>query len=263
MATSSIGIDFTGRVAVVTGAAGGIGAGLVDALAHCGAQVLALDRNGRALIAAHQQSPYTGLVSTREVDVSDWDQVAGAAETASETWGRLDVWINCAGVFPNAPLLQITPAGLAATMSVNLAGAVAGAQAAAPYLSEGTGSVLNISSIAATRARPGRMEYSASKAALEQATRCLAVELAPRGIRANAIAPGYIETAMLSWIHRDSLTTAQAIEEVPLHRIGSVEDIVAAALFLISDAASYITGAVLPVDGGLRVAGSQIPNLAQ
>lgn len=251
-------MSFAGRSAVVTGAAGGIGAGLVRGFAAAGAHVFALDLDGEHLAAAYRQGPDHGRIDTAAVDVSDWGQVAAVAAQAAREFGGLDVWINCAGVFPYTPLAELTAASLAATMAVNLAGAVAGAQASARYLRDETGSVLNISSIAATRARPGRLAYGASKAALEQATRCLAAELAPRRIRANAIAPGYIDTAMLDWIRRDPEITRQATQEVPLGRIGQVEDIVNAALFLASTAAAYITGVVLPVDGGLRSAGSQL-----
>lgn len=251
-------VDFTGRVAVITGAAGGIGEALVNAFADAGSHVLAVDSNGKALDAARHKQPDNDRVSTSAVDVTDWKQVAAAAGEAADVWGGLDVWINCAGVFPYAQLEKITAASLTSTMMVNLAGAVAGAQAAAKHLTNGSGSILNISSIAATRARPGRLAYGTSKAALEQATRYLAAELAPRGIRVNAIAPGYIDTAMLDWIRRDTKTADRATREVPLGRIGTVSDVVNAALFLASDAAAYITGVVLPVDGGLRSAGSQL-----
>jgi len=251
-------VDFTGRVAVITGAAGGIGEALVNAFDGAGAYVLAVDRDGEALAAARQRQPDNGRVATTTVDVTDWEQVAVAAGEAASAWGGLDVWINCAGVFPYAQFEKITAASLMSTMAVNLAGAVAGAQAAAKHLTNGSGSILNISSIAATRARPGRLAYGTSKAALEQATRCLSAELAPRGIRVNAIAPGYIDTAMLDWIRHDARTTERATREVPLGHIGKVGDVVNAALFLASDAAAYVTGVVLPVDGGLRSAGSQL-----
>ncbi|HET7357244.1 MAG TPA: glucose 1-dehydrogenase [Nocardioidaceae bacterium] len=244
-------IDYAGRVAVVTGAARGIGAGLVSAFADAGAAVLALDRDAAELAAA-QESRHDRRVVTEAVDVTQWEDVAAAAQEARSRWGRLDVWVNCAGVFPQAPLEEVTADHLAATFAVNVHGAVAGAQAAAQHLTHGSGAIINVSSIAATRPRPGRLAYGTSKAALEQATRCLAVELAPYGIRANAIAPGYIDTAMLDWIRRDAQATQQATFEVPLGRIGCVDDIVNTALFLASDAAAYITGVVLPVDGGLR-----------
>lgn len=249
---------FTDTVVAVTGAANGIGASLACAFAEAGANVLAMDRDAAALSAARDGWASSDRVATSVVDVADWDQVAAAAGQTLESWGGVDIWINCAGVFPHAPLAQINAEDLASTMAVNLAGAVAGAQAATDHLRHGTGSILNISSVAAVRTRPGRLAYGTSKAALEQATRCLAAELAPRHIRVNAIAPGYIDTAMLDWVHRDAETTERATREVPLGRIGQVSDIVNAALFLSSEAAAYITGVVLPVDGGLRSSGSQL-----
>jgi 3-oxoacyl-[acyl-carrier protein] reductase len=256
-ATGNMHVDFTGRVVVVTGAAGGIGAGLVSTFADAGAAVMAVDRDASLLASAQRQWPDTRVASAT-VDVGRWEDVAAAAAEALRRWGRLDVWINCAGVFPYASLSEVTADSLAATFAINVSGAVAGAQAAAEHMTPGSGSVINVSSIAATRARPGRLAYGASKAALEQVTRCLAAELAPRGIRANAIAPGYIDTAMLDWIRRDAATTERATNEVPLGRIGGVQDVVNAALFLASDAAAYITGAVLPVDGGLRAGASRL-----
>lgn len=248
-------IDLTGRVAVITGAARGIGAGLVAAFADAGAAVLALDRDEPAADAR----PPGNRVAHHTVDVARWEEVADAAAQAVRRWGRLDVWINCAGVFPYARLGDVTADQMTTTFAVNVHAAVAGAQAAAEHLTKG-GSVINISSIAAARARAGRLAYGTSKAALEHATRALAVEFAPRGVRVNAVAPGYIDTAMLDWARGDGGLSDLASREVWLGRIGEVGDVANASLFLASDAASYITGAVLPVDGGLRAAaGGSMP----
>lgn len=246
-------VDIAGQVAVVTGAARGIGSAFVEALLLAGASVLAIDRERDELAAAVHGWPDEGDVSTAVVDVTSWADVADAAATAVARSGRLDIWVNSAGVFPYAQLAHLTAEDLEATFGTNVSGAVAGAQAAASHMtSRGRGTIVNVSSIAAVRARTGRLAYGASKAALEHATRCLAIELAPSGIRVNAIAPGYIDTAMLDWIRRDTAVEQAAQAGVPLGRIGLVNDVVGALLFLVSDAASYITGATLPVDGGLR-----------
>jgi 3-oxoacyl-[acyl-carrier protein] reductase len=252
-AAGSMQVDFTGRVVVITGAARGIGAGLVTAFAHAGAAVLAVDRAAGKAEATAEQAGF-GQVVSRTVDVTRWAEVTDAAGEAVARWGRLDAWVNCAGVFPQARLEELTAENLAETFTINVHAAFAGARAAADHLSAG-GSVINVSSIAAVRPRPGRLAYGASKAAVEHATRGLAAELAPAGIRVNAIAPGYIDTAMLDWARREGVLDALATNEVWLRRIGEVADIANATLFLASDAASYITGVVLPVDGGLRAAG--------
>lgn len=253
--TDRRGVDVAldGQVAVVTGAARGIGSALVEALLLAGASVLAIDRDRDELAAAVRGWSRTGDVSTAVVNVASWADVADAANAAFARTGRLDIWVNNAGVFPFAQLADLTAEDLETTFRVNVSGAVAGARASSAHMaSRGRGTIVNISSIAAVRARSGRLAYDASKAALEHATRCLAIELGPLGIRVNAIAPGYIDTAMLEWIHRDSAVEQAAEAAVPLGRIGQVDDVVGALLFLVSDAAAYITGAILPVDGGLR-----------
>ena len=177
------------------------------------------------------------------------------AEGVYDEHGRLDIWVNNAGVFPRADVFSVTPEHWDATQAVNVKGVFLGAQAAAEQMSKtGSGTIVNMASIAGYKARPTRVAYCASKAAVEHLTHCLALELGPLGIRVNAIAPGFIETPMLDWLQDEPETKSRALKTIPLRRFGNPDDVVGLVLFLVSDAARYITGHTLAVDGGVRYA---------
>lgn len=154
-------------------------------------------------------------------------------------------------VFPQAAFTDITPQQLALTYGVNVNGVVYGGQAAARHFrTVGGGAIVNMSSVAAVRARPTRATYNSSKAAVRHLTTCMAVELGPDNIRVNSIAPGYIDTEMTRWIREDQAAMDRALTTVPLRRIGAPMEVFAALYFLLSDSARYITGVSIPVDGG-------------
>ncbi|MFF5989299.1 SDR family NAD(P)-dependent oxidoreductase [Prauserella flavalba] len=253
--------EFPGKVAVVTGAARGMGARFTSALAARGVHVVGGDINAgqmsatagelNATLATQALHEQPGTVVGAGVDVTKADEHEALAQLALERFGRLDFWVNNAGIFPFALVDEITPEQINATLSVNVEGVLFGAQAAARHLGPG-GAIVNMSSVSAIRVRRGRGAYCTSKAAVAHLTESLAVELGDKGIRVNAIAPGYIDTEMTRWVREDPAALRHALDTVPLHRLGSPEEVVGPLLFLLSDSARYVTGHSIAVDGGSR-----------
>jgi 3-oxoacyl-[acyl-carrier protein] reductase len=253
--------ELAGKVAVVTGASRGIGARFAAGLAVRGVQVLGADIDEARMaataaevtaeIAAAAAPVAPGSVVGTRVDVRDAAQQDALARLAVDRFGRLDFWINNAGIFPEAPVVDIPPEQISATLAVNVEGVLFGAQAAARRMAAG-GAIVNMASVAAVRVRRGRAAYCSSKAAVQHLTECLAVELGDAGIRVNAIAPGFVDTEMTRWVQDDPVALQKALDTVPLHRLGSPEEIVGPLLFLLSDSARYVTGHTLAVDGGSR-----------
>ncbi|MFF4771426.1 SDR family NAD(P)-dependent oxidoreductase [Microtetraspora fusca] len=169
----------------------------------------------------------------------------------SQHFGRIDFWVNNAGVFPYALAGEIPADQMRSTLAVNVEGVLYGAQTAARHMGPG-GAIVNMSSVSAVRVRKGRGAYCTSKAAVAHLTESLAVEFGDRGIRVNSIAPGYIDTEMTRWVQEDPVALRHALDVVPLHRFGSPEEVFGALLFLLSDSARYITGHSIAVDGGSR-----------
>jgi len=244
--------EFHGKVAVVTGAARGMGACFAQGLAAQGVHVVAgdIDEQGLKAGAAAFSGAGGGSVTPVGMDVSVPEEHSRVAVGARDQFGRLDYWINNAGVLSGAPVLDITPEQVQATYAVNAAGVLHGCQAAARAFSPGPGAIINMASVTALRPRPGRGAYSMSKAAVDHITRILAVELGGTGLRINAIAPGLIATEMTRQLREDPAAMGQVLKRVPLGRIGEPEDVMDVALFLLSDSARFITGATIVVDGG-------------
>lgn len=257
--------ELAGKVAVVTGASRGIGARFTAGLAVRGVHVVAADIDEARMAATasavaaevdavHRARPGSvvpgSIVGTR-VDVRDAREQDELARLAVERFGRLDFWVNNAGIFPEAPILDISAEQISSTLDVNVEGVLFGAQAAARQMKAG-GVIVNMASVAAVRVRRGRAAYCSSKAAVQHLTECLAVELGDVGIRVNAIAPGFVDTEMTRWVQDDPAALQKALDTVPLHRLGSPEEIVGPLLFLLSDSARYVTGHTLAVDGGSR-----------
>lgn len=245
-----------GRTAVVTGATRGIGAALARSLLHNGTNVVAGDIDFLHLLDTVERLrnecvSYAQIVPV-ETDVCDPSQLTALANVAISQFGRLDYWINNAGVFGINGVMDITAEELSKVFGVNVNGAVFGTQAAARAMAESGGAILNISSIAATVVRPTMATYGGSKAAIDHLTRFQAVELGPRNIRVNCVAPGMIETGMLDWISDQPDLLSRTVESIPLRRLGQPEEVADAALFLLSDASRFITGQTLVVDGGVR-----------
>jgi len=234
--------SLAGKTAVVTGASRGIGAALADALAGAGATVTGLAR------AAAPVGPFVNPVRYVMRDVTAGiDDICAAAGAAT---GRLDILVNAAGI--TAPGGDV--ATFADTISTNLTAAYACCNAARRHMGQG-GSIINVTSIASVLGLPGNPAYGAAKGGLRMLTKSLAADYGQHGIRVNALAPGYIHTAMTDASYRDAARHERRRAHTCLGRWGTVEDLAGAAIFLASDAAAYVTGIDLFVDGGWTAQG--------
>ncbi|MFJ4268654.1 SDR family NAD(P)-dependent oxidoreductase [Paenarthrobacter nicotinovorans] len=244
--------ELAGRVAIVTGAAGGIGTAFVEGLSAQGVHVLAADLDIsqiKQLDSSPRDAGTAGSVKPYGIDVTSPKENAALVTTAAAEYGRLDFFIGNAGIYPSGTAFEVGPEQLLRTIDVNVAGLMAGAQAAAEIMQPGS-AIVTMSSVNATKARQGRLSYSISKAAVEHLTRALAVDYADRGIRVNAIAPGFVDTAMTSWAKNDPRVLTEVLKGIPMHRAGSPTEILGVLLFLLSDSARYVTGHSLVADGG-------------
>ena len=240
-----------GKVAIVTGGARGIGLAIATCLADEGVSVVISDLNGEAATVAAQKLTAKGLAALAvKTDVASAGDVTAMVAVTLAQWGRVDILVNNAGITRDGLLLRMKEEDWDAVISVNLKGAYHCIKAVLPLMTkQRSGRIVNISSIAGVMGNAGQANYAASKAALIGVTKTVAREYASRGITVNAVAPGFIDTAMtapLSPAVREGL-----LKEIPLARLGSPEDIAHAVLFLSSDHASYITGQVIHVNGGM------------
>lgn len=234
-------IDLRGKLAVVTGANGGIGQAIVTTLREHGAKVIATDLT----------LPSTEDPDFRQLDVSDVAAIKELANDIQSTYGQLDIWVNNAGMLRRSTALDIQEKDWDLAIDVNLRSVVFGCQAAATVMKESGGAIVNLSSYAGLKARPNCIDYASAKAGVHHATKCLAVELGPLGIRVNCIAPGYINTKMSNWMHEDPALKAQYLGKTPLGRLGDPEDIAKGVLYLVSPMSSFVTGQTLVIDGGI------------
>jgi NAD(P)-dependent dehydrogenase (short-subunit alcohol dehydrogenase family) len=248
-------------VALVTGAARGIGLAAARRFLAEGWRVALLDIDGPAQEAAAASLDAAERTLALTCDVADPAAVAAAVRAVEARFGRLDALVNNAGTAVFKPLLETSHAEWSRVLAVNLDGPFLCSQAAAPVMARGGGgSIVNITSISGLRASTLRVAYGTSKAALAHLTRQQAVELAGLGIRANAVAPGPVETAMAKAVHSPAIR-ADYHDAIPLARYGLDEELANAIYFLSSPQASYITGQVLAVDGGFDAAGIGLPTL--
>jgi NAD(P)-dependent dehydrogenase (short-subunit alcohol dehydrogenase family) len=243
------------RVAVVTGAARGIGQAIALRLAGEGAHVVLNDLQEEMLADTERLIAGHGGVSLRvAADIADRADTGRLADRAVAQFGRLDIWVNNAGITRDALLLTMTSEQWDAVLRVNLTGTFNGCQAAAAHMATaGGGSIVNLSS-RAYLGNIGQANYSASKAGVVGMTRTLALELARHGIRVNAIAPGFVDTEMARAVPEE--VRERVVKAIPLRRMARPEEIANVALFLASDESSYITGQVLVVCGGRSVGGA-------
>ena len=241
------------KIALVTGGGAGIGRAIAETFAREGAFVVIADRDGKAakeVAAAIVKA--NGAASAHAVDVTDTDQVKALIEEIGRSHGRLDVLVNNAGVGERADFRHLSDEAWDKVWKTNLDGTVRCAREAFDLLkASGKASVINLSSIMASKHMRQMAVYSATKGAVSALSRSLAVEYAPYGIRVNTLLPGYVETALIGRYISNPMIAKALLTQTPLRRFGTPEDIANAALFLASDEAAYITGACLNVDGGM------------
>jgi NAD(P)-dependent dehydrogenase (short-subunit alcohol dehydrogenase family) len=237
--------ELAGKVAIVTGGAGGIGQATAQVLVAEGARVVIADVDVEAGRAVAER--LGDAVAFKETDVSDLDQVQALIEFAADRYGALDIMFNNAGIgSPLQRFLRDDLEDFSRIMGVNLFGVIAGSQRAAQYMKDnGGGCIINNASIAALNPGAGMISYRASKAAVAHVTKCMAIDLAPYAIRVNCLTPAHIRTNITTYEMGPVLRYLQ-----PLDRVAQPEDVANAVVFLSSDRAAQVTGVVLPIDGG-------------
>ena len=243
------------KVALVTGGGAGIGRAIAETFAREGAHVIIADRDGEAAQGvAEAITMSNGSARAHTTDVTSTEQVKALMASIAEAFGRLDVLVNNAGVGERADFRHLDDAAWSRVWQVNLDGTVRCAREAFPLLkASGKASVINLSSVMATKHTRQMSVYSTTKGAVAALSRSLAVEYAPYGIRVNHLCPGYVETALIGRYISNPMIAKALLTQTPLRRFGTPQDIANAALFLASDEAAYITGAGLNVDGGMGV----------
>ena len=241
-------IDLTGKNALVTGSTRGIGRGIAEVLAKAGARVAVVGRDkARADEAAAQIG---GGAAGFACDVSDVAQVTALVGDVEQAFGSIDILVNNAGLTRDNLMLRLKDDDWDAVIDANLRGAFVAIRAASRgMMKRRSGRIINITSIVGLIGNKGQTNYAASKAGLIGLTKSVAKEFASRGILANCIAPGFIDTDMTAQLTPEA--RAGLSSQIPLERLGSAADVAGAVLFLSSDLASYITGQVIVVDGGM------------
>jgi 3-oxoacyl-[acyl-carrier protein] reductase len=241
-----------GRVALVTGASRGIGRAIAVRLAAEGASVMAAARGDHAQVVADEIAAAGGQAAAVTLDVTDTASVEAAVAATIARFGRIDILVNNAGITRDQLMLRMKREDWDAVLATNLTAAYTCAQAVLkPMVKQRSGRIVNISSVVGQSGNAGQANYAASKAGLIGFTKALALEIASRGITVNAVAPGLVDTDMTRAIAGAAHAEWEA--RIPLKRLGTPDDIAHAVLFLASDEASYITGHVLAVNGGMYI----------
>jgi gluconate 5-dehydrogenase len=245
-----------GRKALVTGASRGIGRRLAAALAEAGADVAVAAREAGALQEVAREIEALGRrAAVVPMELAAVDGIDAGVAQAAAALGGLDILINNAGMEEVRPSLEVDEALWDRIQGVNLKGAFFCARAAAAHMKDGGGgAMVNVCSLSSTLGIPTAVPYTASKSGLLGMTRGLAAEWAPLGIRVNGIGPGYFRTALTEGCYRDEAWQRRMLAKIPLGRFGRLDDLAGATVFLCSDAAAYITGQLLFIDGGTTAA---------
>ncbi len=243
------------KVAIITGASGGIGRAAALVFAENGVQVIAVGRNEKELNAVREEAhEKTGAIKIHLADVREPTQIERVVIDTFENFGQIDVLVNSAGIILNGSIENTTLDDWDKMMDTNLRTVFSMMQKCLPFLEKTKGSVVNVSSVAGTRAFPNVLAYCVSKAAIDQLTRCSALELAPKGIRVNAVNPGVVVTnlhkrgGMADEDYENFLENSKKTH--PLGRVGEPREVAELIYYLASEKASWITGATYEIDGG-------------
>jgi 3-oxoacyl-[acyl-carrier protein] reductase len=247
------------QVALVTGGSRGIGRAIVKALAAEGARVAFVYRGSQAAADSLQKevAQLGGTIRALQADVAQAEDAQRSTDTVLKEWDRIDILVNNAGIIKDDLFVRMEPEAWTSVLQTNLGGVYNFCKAVAyPMMKQRRGRIINISSVAADHHNPGQTNYAASKGAINAFTRALAVELASRNVTVNAVAPGFIETDMSEAVRNKAGELIKKM--IPMRRLGQPDDIAETVVFLASDAARYITGQIITVDGGLTLGAAAI-----
>jgi 3-oxoacyl-[acyl-carrier protein] reductase len=247
-------MELEGKVAIVTGAAQGIGRAIAETLAKAGADVAVVDRDvahAAEAVAAITRLGRRGVAV--KANVAEWNDVQVMVDQVMAELGRIDILVNNAGITRDSLLLRMKEEDWNMVLDVNLTGTFHGTKAVLPVLmKQRSGAIVNIASVVGVMGNAGQANYAASKAAVIGLTKTVAREYASRAVTVNAVAPGFIDTAMTHGLVGDAREAL--LKQIPLGRLGTPNDVAEAVRFLVSPAAAYITGHVLHVNGGMLMA---------